>query len=226
MSSQRWNDPAPGHTPGHTLPQAPGRTRIKICGLSESVDIEAAAEAGADAIGLVLAENSSRSISPARAAALTDAADPRLTVISLMVDPSEHQVESRSPGWIQLHGSEDAHLVQRAAELGPVIRAVPFDDIEAIGRWDADPNVARLLIDGHRGGSGIEFDHDAFAELAASIVTPWILAGGLNPDTVAAAIERLHPWGVDVSSGVESTRGLKDPKRIAAFCQAVQAVHS
>ena len=58
------------------------------------------------------------------------------------------------------------------------------------------------------------------------MVTPWILAGGLNPDTVAAAIERLHPWGVDVSSGVESTRGLKDPKRIAAFCQAVHSAHS
>jgi len=205
---------------------APGGTRIKICGVRDTSDIEAAADAGADAIGLVLAKDSPRSITPERAATLTAAADPRLTVVRLMVDPAEPRLRRRSPGWLQLHGSESVQLVEAASQVGPVIRAVPFDDIEAINQWDADPHVARLLIDSHRGGSGVAFDHETFAEVAASLTTPWILAGGLNPDTVAAAIQHLHPWGVDVSSGVESSRGVKDPKRIAAFCQAVQAADS
>ncbi len=214
MSSERWNDPGTGPT------------RIKICGLRTSEDIEAAVKASADAIGLVLAEGSPRKVSEKTLSTLTDAANDRVAVISLMVDPSEQQIRQRVTDWIQLHGSEDASLVQIAAEAGPVIRAIPFDDVAAIERWDADPNVARLLIDSHRGGSGVVFDHDAFAEVASAITTPWILAGGLTPETVAAAIECLRPWGVDVSSGVESARGIKDPKRIAAFCQAVHAANS
>ncbi len=146
-----------------------------------------------------------------------------MALITLMVNPNEQQVRSRQTDWIQLHGSEAAGLVQIAASTGPVVRAVAFDDTNAITQWDQDPNVARLLIDGHRGGSGIAFDHAAFAEVAATITTPWILAGGLTPETVGPAIECLQPWGVDVSSGVESKPGVKDAGRIAAFCNAARA---
>lgn len=209
MSLDRWNDP-----------RATGLTRIKICGLRQIVDVEAAAMAGADAIGLVLAEGSPRRVTESQAAALASTASDRMATISLMVDPSTQDIRGRCTPWIQLHGQEDANCVALAAENGPVIRAVPFDDTDAIRKWDADPHVARLLIDGHRGGSGLRFDHDAFVEVAGTINTPWILAGGLDPDQVAQAIETLSPWGVDVSSGVESTRGIKDPARITAFCQA------
>jgi phosphoribosylanthranilate isomerase len=212
MNLDRWNDPT-----------TTGLIRIKICGLCEAADIEAAKLAGADAIGLVLAEGSPRRVTDSLAKTLASLVSNRMTTISLMVNPSAGDVRNRCTPWIQLHGQEDANCVALAAETGPVIRAVAFDDTDAIRQWDADPHVARILIDGHRGGSGVRFDHDAFAEVAATIKTPWILAGGLDPDHVAKAIHALHPWGVDVSSGVESVRGIKDPARITAFCEAVHA---
>jgi phosphoribosylanthranilate isomerase len=214
VSSPPWNDPSPG------------RVRIKICGLQTPADIEAAIESGADAIGLVLAEGSPRSVDERTLRTLAAAAGERIAAISLMVDPSESQVRRRPTDWIQLHGDEAPPLVHAAAEGGPVIRAVPFDDLAAITHWDDDPSVARLLIDSSRGGSGVAFDHAAFVDTAAALRTPWILAGGLTPDTVTAAIECLRPWAVDVSSGVESARGIKDPDRIAAFCQAARGASS
>lgn len=212
MSLERWNDPTTA-----------GLTRIKICGLCKAVDIEAAAAAGADAIGLVLAEGSPRRVTETLAATLASIVSHRMATISLMVNPSADEVRTRCTPWVQLHGQEDAACVAAASAIGPVIRAVPFDDTDAIRQWDADPHVTRLLIDGHRGGSGVRFDHNAFAEIAATITKPWILAGGLDPDQVAKGIEVLHPWGVDVSSGVESARGIKDPARITAFCDAARA---
>ncbi|MDP7070000.1 MAG: phosphoribosylanthranilate isomerase [Phycisphaerales bacterium] len=204
-------------------PRAAGPVRIKICGLKTAGDVESAVEAGADAIGLVLAEGSPRTVSTEQAAALAACAGERLATIALMVNPAPAQLEARPAAWLQLHGSESESLVAQAALMGPVIKAVPHRDIEAITFWDADPNVQLLLIDSPRGGSGQPFDHAALAPLAASLRTPWILAGGLTPETVGAAIQTLRPWGVDVSSGVESSRGVKDAARMRAFCEAVHA---
>ncbi len=201
---------------------APGPVRIKICGLKTAGDIEAAAEAGADAIGLVLAAGSPREVSRTQAAALRARTDSRLAVVALMVDPPPSQLAERTGDWVQLHGAEPPSLVAQAATIGPVIKAVSYEDVAAISQWDADPNVRLLLVDSPRGGSGERFDHAAFAPVARSIRTPWILAGGLTPETVALAIDTLRPWGVDVSSGVEASRGTKDAGLIRAFCAAVR----
>jgi phosphoribosylanthranilate isomerase len=201
----------------------PGPTRIKICGITSHEQIEEAAAAGADAIGLVQVAGSPREVSPTLAAELRAATPAEVTPITLLVNAAESAVQERACDWVQLHGDEDEAAAKRAAKRGPVIRAISFENRDAILRWDRCEAVTRLLIDSHRGGSGIAFDHAAFAELAGSLRTPWILAGGLTPETVTDAIRCLRPWGVDVSSGVESIRGVKDLAKITAFCEAVRA---
>jgi len=197
--------------------------RIKICGLRTEQDVAAAIDAGADAIGLVLASGSPRHVSPGQAARLAALCSDDVTSVMLFVEDDRDAWNLARGHWIQLHGMQDQPSTAAAASIAPVIRAASWRDVDAIRIWDRDPNVSRLLIDSPIGGSGIPFDHDAFSAVASGITTPWILAGGLTPDTVAAAIEQLHPWGVDVSSGVEATRGVKDHGRIAAFCDAVRS---
>jgi phosphoribosylanthranilate isomerase len=186
-------------------------------------DLDVAAEAGADAIGLVRVAGSPRAVTRDEARQLAAATPPCLTPITLLVNPEEPDIHHGICPWTQLHGDEPPRLVELAAAGGPVVRAAAWNDLDAIRRWDASPHVARLLIDSPRGGSGEAFDHEAFLPIAVAIQTPWILAGGLTPDTVTAAIQTLRPWGVDVSSGIESSRGVKDPARIEAFCAAVRA---
>ena len=121
---------------------------------------------------------------------------------------------------MQLHGRETEEVVARAPR--PVIRGFGFD-AEEVRRWEACPHVAALLIDGPAAGSGAAFDHHALAALRTELRKPVILAGGLTPENVADAIRVVRPDAVDVSSGVESSPGVKDPERIRAFCAAVRA---
>ncbi|MDG1837952.1 MAG: phosphoribosylanthranilate isomerase [Phycisphaerales bacterium] len=202
-----------------------GPTRIKICGITTFEQIDEAAAAGADAIGLVQVAGSPREVSPTLAAELCAATPTEVTPITLLVNAAEPAVQDRPCDWVQLHGDEDGAATKQAARRGPVIRAISFENRDAILKWDRCEAVTRLLIDSHHGGSGVAFDHAAFAEFADSLRTPWILAGGLTPETVADAITCLHPWGVDVSSGVESSRGVKDLAKIAAFCEAVRTAY-
>ncbi len=216
-------------------------TRIKICGLKDPAMARAAAEAGADAIGLVFVHGSPRSIEPSRAKAIIDALPPFVEPVGLFVDATvEHVREvTRELGlhMVQLHGHETPHY---AAALAPVrvIKSISFDDdaAQVLEAWrDACPNLAAILFDAppaHTnalpGGSGHTFDWDALAKLqhsdAFADMPPLMLSGGLNPGNVAQAIKRIKPYAVDVSSGVESTRGVKDARLIAAFCEAVRRV--
>ena len=200
-----------------------GPPRIKICGLQTTLEVDAAVDAGADAIGFVLADGSPRTVSPSQARQLADHAGDRVSIVMLLADaPPEMDTIARTH-WLQLHGNESNSRIRQAASVTEVIRAVPWHANAAIRELDEDPHVSRLLIDGPYGGSGMPFNHQDFAPIAESLQTPWILAGGLNPDNVGPAITALRPWGVDVSSGVESAPGIKDPARIAAFCDAVRA---
>ena len=210
-------------TPHRWASSENGPTRIKICGITNRDQINEAAAAGADAIGLVQVAGSPREVSPTLAAELFAATPAEIMPITLLVNATEPAVQERPCDWVQLHGDEDVAATERAARRGPVIRAISFENQDAILRWDRCEAVTRLLIDSHRGGSGVAFDHAAFADFANSLRTPWILAGGLTPETVTDAITCLRPWGVDVSSGVESSRGVKDLAKIAAFCEAVRA---
>jgi phosphoribosylanthranilate isomerase len=203
-----WNDPAPGPT------------RIKICGLTEESHVHAAIEAGAHAIGLVMADRSPRQITPDTAMRLSQVAAGHIATVTLLVNPAD--VCQVAGQWVQLHGAESVELAESFHRTTPTIKAVAWTDAQELLDWDRCEAVDRLLVDGAHGGGGEPFDHAALTPVRPQIRTPLVVAGGLTPDTVGKVIELLSPWGVDVSSGVESSRGVKDEELIHAFCKAVR----
>lgn len=216
-------------------------TAIKICGLSTVEHALAASAAGADMIGLVFAP-SRRRITPEQAAALVAAlrqhpAGARVAVVGLFVNAEVTQInsviEQCGLDYVQLSGDE---LPQHAAGIRrPVIKSLRLHGSATDAAWltlaageqpqavPLDLAPCPLLVDAHKpgsyGGTGTLADWDKAAELARQ--RSLLLAGGLSPDNVAAAIAQVRPWGVDVSSGVE-TDGMKDTARIEAFIQAVR----
>ena len=203
--------------------QADGdRVRIKICGVQCEADIDAAVAAGADAVGLVRWPNSPRSIDRDTAARLAAHCDDAIVPVTLLVNPSPKDLLDLPTHWVQLHGQEDLGTIAAAANLYSVIKAVPARDRDALAAADTLEDVHRLLIDAPRGGSGEPFDHASMARFRHTLQTPLIIAGGLDPSNVAEAVAMLGPWGVDVSSGVEATRGVKDAGLIKAFCNTVR----
>ncbi|MCH2138229.1 MAG: phosphoribosylanthranilate isomerase [Phycisphaerales bacterium] len=195
--------------------------RIKICGVRTQADIDAAIDAGAHAVGLVLVPSSPRAIDVATARTLIDWCSDAITPICLHVDPTIEQLQQPPCRWVQLHGDEPDDVIHAAAASASVVKAVPAEHTDRLLALDADDTVSRLLVDAPSGGSGEAFDHEAFAATRATLRTPLVLAGGLDADTVALVIDTIKPWGVDVSSGVESTRGTKDHGKIRAFCDAI-----
>jgi phosphoribosylanthranilate isomerase len=202
------------------------RTRIKICGITRLEDGLAAAHLGADAIGLVFYTGSRRVVDITTARQVVRTLPPFVTAVGLFVnaDPEMvRQVLRQVPlSLLQFHGNEDPVY---CASFGlPFIKAVPMGasaDVEAFGhRFKA---AAGLLLDSHggpkTGGSGLCFD---WGLIPPNIGKPLILAGGLNPDNVTQAIKQIRPFGVDVSSGVESAKGIKDAGLMAAFIQGVE----
>jgi phosphoribosylanthranilate isomerase len=196
---------------------------IKICGVRSAEDLAVCDACGVDAVGLVFADGSPRRLDPPDAIDLLAAMPEAITPIGLFVDPEIELVELWPGTWIQLHGDETPERVASiAAETGHrIVKAIPFDP-DVCRVWDEHPNVEMLLIDGPKGGSGRGFDHAALAELMPDLRTPVVIAGGLSPETVADAIDVIHPFGVDVSSGVETVRGVKDHDRIRAFVAAAR----
>lgn len=187
-----------------------------------------AAECGADAIGLVFVRSSPRFIEPAEAWDIASYLPAFVSSVGLFVNASPkdyHAAKELCPfDYGQLHGQESEPTVR---ECGPmVIKAIRFDPstIEAeLHRWNRFGEIDAVLVDGSAGGEGATIDWPRLAAAAESSEHPLILAGGLTPDNVGEAIAIVRPWAVDVSSGVESIRGLKDPRLIAAFCDAVRA---
>lgn len=203
-------------------------TWVKICGITRIEDALAAAAAGADAVGFVFYPPSPRAVAPARAAAIVAALPRGIARVGVFVNEgAARMAEIRALAGldcIQLHGDEPPE-VARALPC-PVIRAfraAPRDAAEAdeIAVFPA----AAVLVDGERagfyGGTGTPASRGVIA--AARRARRWILSGGLAPENVAAEIAALTPWGVDVSTGVESSPGVKDANRIAAFVAAVRA---
>lgn len=201
------------------------RTRIKICGIRTPEAAAAAVDAGADALGFMFVRSSVRHIEPADAAAIMWGLPPMVTTVGVFMNASVDtfaDIEEECPTHlVQLHGNEDESTVRAC---GPAIKAVRFDPATIrrdLDRWDAIDEVDAILVDGSTGGEGVTLDWKSLADAAQGIRTPIILAGGLTPDNVAEAIRVVRPFAVDVSSGVERERGVKDPSLIAAFCEAV-----
>jgi phosphoribosylanthranilate isomerase len=190
---------------------------VKICGLTDEPAIAAAIEAGADALGFVFAE-SPRRIEPGRARELCRIVPDTMIRVAVMHHPTRHAFDEMlsgfAPDWIQTDAADFAGLPEPGgAAMLPVYR-----DGETEGLTHFPP---RLLFEGRRSGSGTTADWDEAKRIAEE--SELILAGGLDAGNVEAALSRVRPFGVDVSSGVESERGRKDPARIREFVARVRA---
>lgn len=196
---------------------------VKICGITRREDAEAAAAEGTDAIGFVFWPSSPRFIEPVRAREIAKALPPSVEVVGVFVNqPASHVREvSTLVGLsrVQLHGDEEGAMA--AAISLPVIKAVSVGD--GAGREMLWPEPVLLLVDAddpiRRGGTGMTADWSAAAALAKRRRV--LLAGGLRPDNVADAIARVQPFGIDVSSGVERSPGIKDRRLLAALFAAL-----
>jgi phosphoribosylanthranilate isomerase len=197
------------------------RTRIKICGIRDEVTAQAAVDAGVDAIGLVFAPASPRYVLPGPAQRIARSLPPLVSAIGVFQNPSDPDLQNWRGQWVQMHGQETEAQLARVAANRRIIKGFHFDRAQ-IERWNTCPSVSALLIDGPASGSGITFDHELLLEMKPRLNTPVILAGGLTPETVGRAVSLVHPFGVDVSSGVERERGVKDAGLIREFCAAVR----
>src|SRR5687767_7174979 len=200
------------------------RTRIKICGITRPADARVAADAGADAIGLVFYPPSPRYLSTDRAVEIRDALPPFVQALALFVNPDAAlvaQVLGRvRPAMLQFHGEESAEF---CAQFGtPFVKACRVKKgVSALEYLRPFSRAAAWLFDSHvpeYGGVGEAFDWS----LVPASEKPVILSGGLSAGNVGEAIRRVRPWGVDVSTGVESAKGIKDAAKVAAFIAEVR----
>jgi phosphoribosylanthranilate isomerase len=202
------------------------RTRIKICGLTREADVDAAVAAGADAIGFVLYARSPRAVSVERAAVLARRLPPFVTPVGLFVNAAPAEIAAACAAiptlLLQFHGDETPAACEapgrpwlRAARMAPGLDLLDFAS--------QFRNASGLLLDAHvegYGGGGKVFD---WSLVPRDVSLPLVLSGGLNPANVADGVRQLRPWAVDVSSGVESAKGIKDADAIHRFCAAVRA---
>lgn len=201
------------------------RTRIKICGITRPADARAAAEAGADAVGLVFYPPSPRFLSTERAVEIRDVLPPFVQTVALFVNADAAQVSQVlgrvKPAMLQFHGDETPEF---CAQYGvPFVKACRIrPGTDPLGYLSRYSGAAAWLLDSfvpEYGGVGEAFDWSLVPRGAGR---PLILSGGLHAGNVAAAVRIAHPWGVDVSTGVESAKGVKDTAKMTAFVAEVR----
>lgn len=201
-------------------------TAVKICGITRVEDALAAARAGALSIGLVFYAPSPRCVTPARALEIIRALPPFITAVGVFVDPREVEVRATLAEvpvrLLQFSGSESPEFCRRF-EL-PYVKAVHMKAGVDLLQYARDYHDAKALlldtfVEGLHGGSGVPFDWDL---IPRGLPLPVILSGGLTAANVTDAVRRARPDAVDVSSGVESARGVKDAAKIAAFIKGVR----
>lgn len=204
------------------------RTRVKICGITRCEDAQIVVDAGVDAVGLVFYEKSPRFVNIEFAAEICQLIPAFVSRVALFKDAEQQMIESVleqvEVDLIQFHGSETADYCEQFNR--PYIKALGMKGAEHDVRFllanvEKYQSAKALLLDGHApgeaGGTGESFD---WASIAA-VDKPIVLAGGLTPDNVKQAIDQVHPYAVDVSSGVESSPGIKDKDKVATFMQQV-----
>lgn len=197
------------------------RTRVKICGITRLEDALEAARLGADAIGFVFYPDSPRNIAIEQASRIRFALPPFLSVVALFVDPEMERVRevmtAVRPDALQFHGHETP---QQCRSYGmPYIKAIRMEDgVDVLAEARRYHDAQGLLLDTYvrdkAGGTGQRFD---WTHVPADLPRPVILAGGLAADNVAQAVGLVKPWALDVSGGVESSAGIKDAAKMAAF---------
>ena len=201
------------------------RTRIKICGLTREADVAAAVEAGGDAVGLNLYPKSSRYVTLDRAVQLARGLPPFVTPVLVLVNASRQDVAQACAALphalLQFHGDETPAECDAAgrAYLRAVRMAPGVDLLDCARRF---PQAAALLLDAHvegYGGGGKRFD---WSLISPAVPRPLVLSGGLNPASVIDGVLAVRPYAVDVSSGVEASKGIKDAALMRRFCDAVR----
>ena len=207
---------------------------VKICGIKTPDMLEVAIEAGADMVGFMHFLRSPRHVTIEEVASLISEARGRVQTCVVLVNPDNScvaEIAALGPNWIQLHGPETPHRVEAIrAEAGvEIMKALPIGGAEDVAHVVAFAQIAdRILLDAkppkgadRPGGLGASFDWTLLKALDPSV--PFMLSGGLTPQTVADAIRSVRPYGVDVSSGVESAPGVKDKRLVEAFIRNARA---
>ncbi len=205
------------------------RTRIKFCGLTRAGDVRLAGELGVDAVGFIFATQSKRRVAPEAARGLRDALGPLVDAVALFMDNDLEDVRAAiahtRPTLLQFHGNEDDAFCRRFGL--PYLKGIGMGGEEAAlsGRvlHSRYPHAAGFVLDGHApgesGGSGLRMAIDRIPD---DMSKPYVLAGGLCPDNVFAAVRAASPWGVDVSSGIETAPGIKDGVLMRRFVEEVR----
>lgn len=201
--------------------------KVKICGLTRVADAQAAAAAGADMIGLMFYEPSPRSVTLEQAAEIVRALSPWVVRVGVFVNPAAELVAEAVSrcglNLLQFHGDEPPEFCTRFAVMSmKAFRIRDAGSLQALPRYPTDAWLLDAYTPGQRGGTGERFDWDLAVEAKRS-GKPIFLAGGLTPDNVADAVRRVQPFGVDVSSGVESAPGIKDHDKVRRFIAAARA---
>jgi phosphoribosylanthranilate isomerase len=204
------------------------RTRVKICGITRPEDAQEAARLGADALGLVFYSSSPRAVTVERARHIVDGLPPFVTVVGLFVNAEPREIraalEAVPIDLLQFHGDEPPEACRGYGRR--YVKAVTMtEDVDLAAMALHYGDAAALLLDTPspraRGGTGESFD---WSRVPSDVGKSIVLAGGLNPDNVAEAIQVARPYGVDVSSGVELAKGIKDAAKMAAFMRGVDSV--
>ncbi|TXI24925.1 MAG: phosphoribosylanthranilate isomerase [Nitrosomonas sp.] len=202
------------------------RTRVKICGITRTEDALAAISSGADAIGFVFWQQSARNILPQQARPITKTIPAFVTTVGVYVDPTVEWVHETATianlGLLQFHGNESPEFCDQFSL--PYVKALRIkEDMDLLEYANRYQSAKALLLDTYSanlpGGTGEVFD---WTLIPANLPLPIILSGGLTPDNVVHAITKVKPWAVDVSSGVEASKGIKDINKISAFMQRVK----
>ncbi|MBL8499493.1 MAG: phosphoribosylanthranilate isomerase [Nitrosomonas sp.] len=200
--------------------------RVKVCGITRSEDAIAAIQNGVDAIGFVFWPHSARYIDPESARRIAEVIPPFICTVGVYVDPDAAWVEETARiaklNLLQFHGDESPEFCNQFPQ--PYIKAIRVKPDTDLLQYAQRYGAAKgLLLDTYAadmpGGTGHAFDWQLIPQ---QLSLPLILSGGLNPDNVARAIKQTQPWAVDVSSGVEASKGIKDEKKIIAFMQGVK----
>jgi len=201
------------------------RTRIKFCGLTRAEDVDVAVGLGVDFIGLVFAARSPRRLDLAQARAFRARIPAQIGAVALVMDQTGDEVrailDQVRPDVLQFHGEEDEAY---CSSFGmPYFKAVAMGGDASTEAWAGYASAAGLLLDSHArgggGGTGRTFD---WSRIPPSLDRPFLLAGGIGPDNVFDAIEAVHPWGLDVSSGIEAAPGEKDAAKMRRFVEEVR----